>query len=711
MAKPREAKKKKLGPHAFINRELSWLEFNRRVLEEARDPSVPLLERLKFLAITGSNLDEFFMVRVGGLQLMRAEGRSQRDASGLTPTQQMERISRYARRMVADQYTCLITELEPALHEARIRRVHMDDLDAEQAAHVDRLFEELFFPVLTPRAIDPDKPFPHLAALTIHLAVRLAHQPDQESETRMAVIPMPGNLARFVTVPIEDGYEYVLLEDVIQAYAERLFPGEIIEELCVFRITRNADMRVREDEAPDLMAGMEDILEERLTSPCVRLEIGPGASNAMIEYLERAFNVEASHVMLAPGPLDLKAYMSIATMAGFDEYKCEPWPPQLRPDLAAPESMFDILSSRNVLLYHPYDSFEPVMRLLDEAADDPGVLAIKQILYRTSSQSPIVAALARAAQKGKHVTALVELKARFDEARNIEWAKALETAGVQVVYGVRGFKTHAKVCLIIRREASGIRRYLHFGTGNYNESTARLYTDISYMMCDEDYGADAATFFNTITGYAQAVQYRKIEAAPLGLRARLLEGIENEIERCNQGQKAHIMAKVNSLVDPTLIKALYRASQAGVRVDLNVRGICCLRPGVPGLSEHIRVVSIVDRFLEHPRIVYFKHGDDPLYFISSADWMSRNLDKRIELLVPVEDPAAQQRLREILETCFKDNVKSWELTSDGHYERSAQRGKQKRVRSQEVFYERARQTVKEMEQHQRTLFKPHLPSG
>lgn len=698
-------------PVPFINRELSWLDFNHRVLEEARDPSVPLLERLKFLAICCSNLDEFFMVRVGGLQWLKSQGRAPRDAAGLTPTRQLDQISRYARKMVLDQYACFQEELAPALHDARIRRVPMNGLDAEQLKYVERIFDELIYPVITPVAVDPDKPFPVLQALTLHLAVALPPGAEADDRRRrMAIVTVPRNLARFMTVPCMDGHEYVLLEDVLEAFMDRLFPGEPIDEVAAFRLARNADMQVREDEAPDLLAGMEDILEARRTGSCVRLEIAKGASAELLDYLQKALGVDGSFLFRIPGPLDLSGYMGLATMGGFDEHKNEVWVPQLMPDLAPPESMFDILSQRDVLLCHPFDSFEPVVRLINEAADDPGVLAIKQILYRTSARSPIVAALARAAASGKQVTVIVELKARFDEARNIEWARELEAAGVQVIYGVRGLKTHAKICIIIRREPSGIRRYIHFGTGNYNENTSRLYTDVSYMTSNDDYGADAATFFNTITGYGQTTNFRKLDMAPIGLRARLLDCIEGEIARCAEGQEGHIMAKFNSLVDPELIEALYRASRAGVKVELNVRGICCLRPGVRGLSEHISVVSIVDRFLEHSRIIYFRRGGDPLYFIASADWMPRNLDRRIELLVPVEDPAAQARLHRVLSTCLKDNVKGRELREDCRYHRRHPPSRARAVRSQDVFCQEALRAIREMEVDRRKIFKPHRPS-
>lgn len=706
------AKKKKVSYDAFINRELSWLDFNRRVLDEARDGSVPLLERMKFLAITGSNLDEFFMVRVGGLQMMKEEGLLRRGVAGYTPSQQLRLISRATRKMAAEQYQCL-AQLETELGAARVRRVSIDRLDTEQLQYAEAFFNDTVYPILTPVAVDPDGPFPVLIALSLYLLVRLAPTPDAKADTppRLAVVGVPRNLARWVTVPCEDGHEYVPMEELMAAFLNPLFPGEEVVESTVFRITRNADMRVREDESPDLLIGMENVLEERMTSSCVRLEISKGASALIVDTLKKALSVDPTFLFSVPGPLDLAACMGLASMSGFEELKNEPWTPEVMPDLSAPESMFDILTRRDVLLHHPYDSFEPVVRLIEEAANDPGVLAIKQTLYRTSARSPIVAALIRAAQRGKQVTVIVELKARFDEARNMEWARAMERAGVQVIYGIRGLKTHAKVCIIIRAEAAGIRRYLHFGTGNYNETTARLYTDISYMTCDDDLGADATQFFNTITGYGQSVQFRKIEAAPIGLRARLLESIAAETERQVQGQPGHIMARLNSLVDPQLIEALYKASQAGVKIQLNVRGICCLRPGVPGLSENITVLSIVDRFLEHSRILYFRHGGESLYYISSADWMQRNMDKRIELLVPVESAAARERLRIILETCFRDNVKARELNAKGVYTLRTPPSARKAFRSQEVFRREARERRRALKEAQLKIFKPHLPSS
>jgi polyphosphate kinase len=671
-------------PGPFLNRELSWLAFNRRVLDEALDPGLPLLERIKFLAITGSNLDEFFMVRVGGLQQIVAQGRNKPDLSGLTPVALIKEIARLTRQMVEDQYACL-GDLEGRLAAAGIRRVRIEDLAPKEDAFLDRLFTHEILPVLTPIAVSPDRPFPVLAGLRVNLLVRFRPAAGAEGDSRSAVVTLPQGLARFITLPVEDGYQFVLLEEAVARFAGLLFPGEAALESVPFRIIRDADMAVREDQAADLLAEMKEILVGRKQSACVRLEAADKASSAALGLLRDVLEVPSDRVARIPGPLDLSAYFRLAAMPGFEMLKNEPWTPQPLPDFGAGESIFEVVGRKDILLFHPYESFDPVQRLVEEAADDPNVLAIKQILYRTSEDSPIVSALIRAAEKEKHVTALVELKARFDEARNIEGALGLERAGAQVIYGVRGLKTHAKVCIVVRREPAGIRRYVHFGTGNYNERTARLYSDVGYMTCREDYAADASAFFNAITGLSQALPYLKIEAAPTGLKARLIELIENEAERQKQGQKGLIRVKVNSLSEPEIIQALYRASQAGVEILLNVRGICCLRPGVGGLSETITVVSIVDRYLEHSRILHFRNGGEDRVFISSADWMARNLERRVELLVPVEDEACRKRLTAILDVFFQDNVKARRLQPGGSYAKIETPARRKAVRSQEAF--------------------------
>ncbi len=694
----------------FHNRELSWLEFNQRVLDQARDPNVPLLERVRFLAISSSNLDEFFMVRVGGLQMLEARGVRKTDPAGMRPAQQLRAITGRVRRMVSAQYACYREEIEPALVREGIARLGSDALSEEQLRHLHHVFENELFPLVSPVALRKgEMGFPLVMNRLLHVAVRLKPPSGQGPGPDVAIVAVPKNLSRFIALPARDGDPFILVEDVIAMHVRQLFPGYRVLECVPFRITRNADLGVREDMAGDLMQEMEAVLDARKRSDCVRMEIADRASASTVRYLRGVLGVTEESVYYIAGPLDLAAFMSVSELRGHDRLKYRPWPSPEPSGIPAGQSVFQTLAGRDVLLYHPFESFNPVVRFIDEAANDSDVLAIKQILYRISTDSPIIAALKRAARRGKYVTAIVELKARFDEARNIEWARELEDAGVQVVYGVKRLKTHAKACLVIRGEAAGLRRYVHFGTGNYNESTARLYTDVSYMSADEDLGADASAFFNTITGYSQPVPYRKLAAAPISLREKIIGLIEAEAERKRQRQKALIMAKMNSLVDVPTIEALYAAAQAGVEILLNVRGICCLRAGVPGLSETIRVISIVDRFLEHSRIFYFHSGGEPKVFLSSADWMPRNLDRRIELLVPVAETQARSRLTEILHTCFADTANAWELKSDGTYRRCSPKGKRRRFRSQREYYQLVCGRAGQAAQVQRTVFEPHRP--
>jgi len=742
----------------FFNRELSWLEFNQRVLDEAGDPSIPLLERLKFLAITASNLDEFTMVRVGSLQLLEAEGDMRPDPVGLTTTQQLKAIGDRMQAFLTEQYRCLLSELEPALAQAGMRRVNPGELSDRQAEHVQMIFEQEVFPILTPLAVfarsdadasgstattsvaaavetpsrktkgskkkgsdskaevttnspellpDSETPaFPPLINQSISLCVRLAPTPASPTY-RFAVVPFGRNRHRFITLPAESGFSYILLEDVASMFLTKFFPGETIQESIAFRITRNADMELQEDQASDLLSQMQEIVNARRQSDCVRLELADHATPLLREFLQSAVEVSDRWVFAAPGPLDLAAFFRLTDSQGFDALRYEAWPPKPSPQISPSESLFETISRRDILLYHPYESFDSVVRFVDEAADDPDVLAIKQTLYRTSAKSPIVAALKRAAQKGKYVTAVVELKARFDEQRNIEWARDLERADVQVVYGVKGLKTHAKICLIVRREPQGIQRYVHFGTGNYNEITARIYSDASLMTCNEDLGADATSFFNAVTGYSQPQGFRQIEMAPIGLREKLLEMIEAEIDRKRHKQKALIICKFNALVDEKMIEALYTASQAGVRIRLSIRGVCCLRPGVPGLSENITVTGVIDRYLEHARVLYFYHGGDERIFISSADWMPRNLDRRVELLVPVEDKTCRRNLIAILKTALADNVKARRLLPDGRYEPVRTSNTAEAVRSQESLYRRTSEAIEDASRAALATFEPH----
>ena len=668
----------------YLNRELSWLEFNQGVLDEARDESVPLLERLKFLAISANNLDEFFMIRIGGLKLVLRREQTVLDPSGMTTLEQLEAVSRRVHKMTADQYECFLSQLEPQLTQAGVRRLRVADLNDWQTDVVGQLFQDEIASVLTPMAVVAGPEFPLLSNQMLYVAVRLEPRPE-EKQMRFAIIPLGRSLGRVVTLPSDRGYSYILLEDVVAAAHRTVLPGESVAHCATFRITRNADVGVRDDFAIDLMAEIEELLDDRKLGDCVRLEISAEADAQTVAFLREALAVEEGDIYAVPGPLDLAGFMRLSDLQGFENLKYEPWPPRISPDVDLAAGMFNVLSRKDVLLIHPYDSFEPVVRLVEEAAEDPDVLAIKQTLYRTSRNSPIVAALERAAERGKYVTAVIELMARFDEARNIEWARNLERAGVQVIYGVKGLKTHAKICIIVRREPHGIVRYVHFGTGNYNEITARIYSDVSLMTSNEEFGADAINFFNAITGFSQPQRFRKIDAAPIGLRERILEMIEVETDRSSHGQKARIFAKLNSLVDPEIIDALYRASAAGVQIKLNVRGICCLRPGVPNLSKNISVVRIIDRFLEHSRILYFHHGGDRRVFISSADWMPRNLDRRVELLVPVEDPVFKNRLLLTLKAYFKDNVKSCKLFPDGRYKRITGAGKQPPIPRRKLF--------------------------
>ncbi|MCH2612764.1 MAG: polyphosphate kinase 1 [Pirellulales bacterium] len=690
----------------FFNRELSWLEFNQRVLDEALNTTIPLLERLKFLAITASNLDEFFMVRVGSLKIMVDQNIVKADQAGLSPSQQLDAISQRVHKMVADQYRCFAQELQPGLSESGIQQLTVSSLSDSQRSALEERFLREIYPVISPIGIDPESEIPLIANQVLQLAVLLKTK-NEEAPFRLAIIPLGAPTPRFINQSSDGGREYLLIEDVLSELVHHYFPSgeEAVIECPPFRISRNADMAVRDDMAADLMHEMEEMLDARKMSECVRLEVDASVSQQMLKMLKDVFKVDVSFVYPCNGPLDLKSFFEISGTRGFDELKYETWAPTNCPAVDLSESMFTQIAANDVLLVHPFDSFDPVVRLIEEASDDPNVLAIKQTLYRTSRSSPIVAALARAASRGKNVTVIVELKARFDEANNIEGARFLEQSGVHVVYGVRGFKTHAKCCIIVRREPQGVRRYMHFGTGNYNESTAKLYTDVSLMTANEQLGLDATTFFNSVTGFTQPRTLEALYVAPMGIRNRILKLIEFETKRAAAGKRGTIAAKMNSLVDPKIIKALYKASQAGVKVTLNIRGICCLTPGVPGLSENIRVISIIDRFLEHSRIIYAYHGGDEVVYISSADWMPRNLDRRIELLVPVTDSECRQKLINTLNTCLADNVKAKVLQADGSYALIST--DDKALRSQAVLQKSAEDLVKHAKNYQATTYEAH----
>ncbi len=695
----------------FINRELSWLEFNQRVLDQAADTSLPLLERAKFLAITSSNLDEFVMVRIGSLKMQYERNSMVRDISGMSVSEQLQAVASRCRAIVARQYDVLKTSLEPQLAESDIRHIDLNACSDRCSEAADARFHTDVFAVLSPQAIFEERPFPLLQGLGVHLSVRLKSttkpSPAEASEPLwdFVVIPLGRTVPRLLPMPSDRGHSYVLLEELVTHYIEDFFPGREVAECIAFRITRNADVELREDSAFDLMVGMEDVLESRRQSRAVRLEFTAGASDPMLAFLSEKMQLKSEDLFPINGPLDLTYLFTLHGLEGFDALRDEPWPAQGTPDIDPAESMFTTIAASDLLMIHPFEKFDPVVRLIEEAAVDPDVLAIKQVLYRTSRNSPIVAALMRAAEHGKYVSVIVELKARFDEARNIEWAREMEQAGVQVIYGIRGLKTHAKVCIIVRRESQGIVRYLHFGTGNYNEVTANLYSDVSLLTCNEELGIEATSFFNCVTGASQPQQLQHLASAPITLRKRILDLIDGETLRAQAGQRGEIVAKLNALVDAEIIDSLYRASQAGVRILLNIRGVCCLKPGVKDLSETIKVVSIVDRYLEHARVMSFRHGGDETLFISSADWMPRNLDRRVELLIPIDDEKCRKKLLESLRTYFKDTTNTWVMQPNGTYHRLI--AGEERIRAQKVLYDRTCKVMKAIKQSRRTRFQTH----
>jgi polyphosphate kinase len=672
----------------FINRELSWLGFNERVLEEAHDQTVPLAERLKFVSIVASNLDEFFMVRVAGLKQQLSGNVAETPPDGLTPAEQLTAISARAHAMVTDLYGAWRNDIEPGLARSGIRRVVPGDLTPDQRAHLSAFFAREVWPVLTPLAVDPGHPFPMLRNRSLNLAVFMHREKDRTGrrETVVAVVQVPSVLPRLTEVPFpapsatsatSDGngvsaagatrFAFMLLEDLITMHAGELFPGYRVLGCSPFRVTRNFDLSIDEDEADDLLKTIQKELRRRERGSAVRLEIAHDTPIEVVVFLRSALRLETDDVYLFDGPLHLA---DLAPLAGRDELKeqrDEPFSPQIVPPLQEYDDIFRVIAQRDILLQHPYESFEDVVEFISEAADDPNVLAIKQTLYRTSADSPIIRALIRAAENGKQVTAVVELKARFDEAPNIQWARTLEDAGVHVVYGLIGLKTHCKVALVVRREGNRIKRYVHLSTGNYNPATARIYGDLSYFTARDAYADDAGALFNLLTGYSSPPSWKRFAVAPHGLQERIIALIEREAAL---GSRGRIIAKMNALVDAPVIKALYRASQAGVSIDLIVRGICCLRPGVPGTSDNVRVISIVDRFLEHARIFHFGNGGKREVYLSSADWMPRNFQRRIEVMFPIEDEGLRDRvIDEILAIALKDNVKARQLQSDGRYVR------------------------------------------
>jgi polyphosphate kinase len=653
----------------FINRELSWLGFNERVLEEARDATVPLAERLKFLAIVASNLDEFFMVRVAGLKQQLSGNVSETPPDGLTAAEQLAAISARAHAMVAEQYRTWRTDVAPGLAEAGIRLLRSGDLTPDQKTHLSAYFAREVWPVLTPLAVDPGHPFPMLRNRSLNLAVLMHREREKVArrETMVAVVQVPSVLPRITETPGAGRFSFTLLEDLIAMHAGELFPGFRVMGCSPFRVTRNFDLSIDEDEADDLLKTIQKELRRRERGSAVRLEIAQDTPQEVVSFLSSALRLEPDDIYLTDGPLHLADLAPIGARDDLREYKDEPFSPQIVPPLQEYDDIFRVIAQRDVLLQHPYESFEDVVEFISEAADDPNVLAIKQTLYRTSHDSPIIRSLIRAAENGKQVTAVVELKARFDEAPNIQWARTLEDAGVHVVYGLMGLKTHCKVALVVRREGNRIKRYVHLSTGNYNPSTARIYGDLSYFTARDPFADDAGALFNLLTGYSSPPSWKRFAIAPVGLQEKIIALIEREAAL---GSRGRIVAKMNALVDGPVIKALYRASQAGVSIDLIIRGICCLRPGVPGTSDNIRVISIVDRFLEHARIFYFENGGKREVYLSSADWMPRNFQRRVEVMFPIDDEGLRDRVvDEILAIALADNVKARQLLPDGSYVR------------------------------------------
>lgn len=657
----------------FINRELSWMDFNARVLEEAFEKENPVMERIRFLSITASNLDEFFMVRVAGVKEQVESGYNKPDFSGLTPAKLLPQLNTKIYGFSERQYSCLHRSIVPALKKNGILFVTPDEMNEKQTAFISDYFDKVLFPVLTPLAVDRSRPFPFLANKSLNLAVRLKSKKSEESY--FAVVQVPSILSRFLEIPCAEGRMFVLLEDVITYKLESLFELNEIQASCPFRITRNSDLEI-DEEAEDLLSEIKKSIKRRKRGKPVRLELLQRCDKETKEFLIEMLEIQKSEIYEVPGPLDLTFLSKFANLPGCEQLCFKPIKPVYPPAAFwGYDDMFEAIRDKDRMVHHPYESFECVVDFVRQAAEDENVLAIKQTLYRVSGHSPIVAALIRAAENGKQVTVLVELKARFDEENNILWAKKLEEAGCHVIYGLAGLKTHCKILLVVRRDEDGIRRYLHMATGNYNDSTAKIYTDIGVFTCKEPFGRDASSLFNVLTGYSLPPEYNKFAVAPHGLREFFVRMIQKEIDNSLAGLPCGITAKVNSLVDPEMIELLYQASQANVPIRLIVRGICCLVPGLPSISENITVISIVGQLLEHSRIFKFENAGNPKIYMGSADWMPRNLDRRVELVFPIEDEDLKERAFDILETMWNDNLNARMLRSDTTYEHIDRRGK------------------------------------
>lgn len=705
-------------PEYFYNRELSWLLFNRRVLEEAKDSSLPLFDRLKFLSITSSNLDEFFMIRVASLKDMVQVKYNKKDISGMTPAEQLAAINERTHLFVKDQYDIFNRSLIPALEKEGVHVLsHYENLSDKQSKYVDRYFTDEVYPVLTPMAVDSSRPFPLIRNKTLNIGAILRMKKDKtaggqfrdlylshgskkkgadSNDTDFATVQVPSVLPRFVEIPSEQKGEktFILLEQIIEKNIGKLFVNYEIESVFPYRIMRNADLSIEEDEAADLLIEIERQLKKRQWGQAIRLEVEAGMDKRLLKKLRQELKIKEEDIFKINGPLDLTFLMKLSGLEGYDKLRTPKYTPQPAKWLNGEDHLFDQIRDHDVLLHHPYETFDPVVDFVKQASKDPNVLAIKQTLYRVSSHSPIIASLAAAAENGKQVTVLVELKARFDEENNIIWARKLEQAGCHVIYGLVGLKTHSKITLVVRKEEDGIRRYVHLGTGNYNDSTAKLYTDMGLLTCRKAIGEDATAVFNMLSGYSEPAFWNKLAIAPIRLRDRFTQLINREKEFAKKGKKAFIRAKMNSLCDAGIISSLYEAAAAGVKIELVVRGICCLKTGMPGISENITVRSIVGDFLEHSRIFHFYNNGFEEVYMGSADWMPRNLDKRVEILFPVEDDALKAEVIHILDIQLADNEKARILQKNGTYRRAAKGGHAK-LNSQKYFCEEAKRAQKE----------------
>lgn len=705
-------------PEYFYNRELSWLLFNRRVLEEAKDSSLPLFDRLKFLSITSSNLDEFFMIRVASLKDMVQVKYNKKDISGMTPAEQLAAINERTHLFVKDQYDIFNRSLIPALEKEGVHVLsHYENLSDKQSKYVDRYFTDEVYPVLTPMAVDSSRPFPLIRNKTLNIGAILRMKKDKaaggqfrdlylshgnkkkgadSNDTDFATVQVPSVLPRFVEIPSEQKGEktFILLEQIIEKNIGKLFVNYEIESVFPYRIMRNADLSIEEDEAADLLIEIERQLKKRQWGQAIRLEVEAGMDKRLLKKLRQELKIKEEDIFKINGPLDLTFLMKLSGLEGYDKLRTPKYTPQPAKWLNGEDHLFDQIRDHDVLLHHPYETFDPVVDFVKQASKDPNVLAIKQTLYRVSSHSPIIASLAAAAENGKQVTVLVELKARFDEKNNIIWARKLEQAGCHVIYGLVGLKTHSKITLVVRKEEDGIRRYVHLGTGNYNDSTAKLYTDMGLLTCRKAIGEDATAVFNMLSGYSEPAFWNKLAIAPIRLRDRFTQLINREKEFAKKGKKAFIRAKMNSLCDAGIISSLYEAAAAGVKIELVVRGICCLKTGMPGISENITVRSIVGDFLEHSRIFHFYNNGFEEVYMGSADWMPRNLDKRVEILFPVEDDALKAEVIHILDIQLADNEKARILQKNGTYRRAAKGGHAK-LNSQKYFCEEAKRAQKE----------------